>query len=109
VHEENSAGGLMTNQFISYPPETTVAEAIDSFKKDAEDIETVYYIYVVDQQERLVGVTSLRELLLAEPSAKLLDIMETKIKSTTPEEDVETVADMMSKYDLVAMPVVDSE
>ncbi|MDX9715329.1 MAG: magnesium transporter [Dissulfurispiraceae bacterium] len=109
VHEENSAGGMMTNQFISYFPEMSVAEAIEQFKKDAEDIETVYYVYVVDQQERLVGVTSLRELLLADSSTKLSDIMETKIKTTTPEEDVETVADMMSKYDLVAMPVVDEE
>jgi magnesium transporter len=117
LHQEDTAGGLMTNEFISYPPNITVAQAIEKFKKDAEEIETVYYIYVTEhdaaqditQDEKLVGVTSLRELLLAESDRLLAEIMETKIIKVAPDEDVEIVAKQMSKYDLAAMPVVDKE
>jgi magnesium transporter len=108
-HEEDTAGGLMTNEFISYPPETTVREALDRFRKDAEEVETVYYIYVTDENEKLLGSVSLRELLLAGLDAKLSDIMETKLKTVTPETDEVEVGEIVSKYNLVALPVVDSE
>ena len=108
-HEEDTAGGLMTNIFISYPPEISIAEAIDRFRKDAEEIEAVYYIYIVDANEKLIGVTSLRDLLLADADQSLSDIMETKLKSVSPETDDMVVAEIISKYNLVALPVVDSE
>ena len=108
-HEEDTAGGLMTNEFISYPPDITVREAIERFKRDAEEIETVYYLYVVDAQEKLEGVISLRELLLADPSLRLFEIMETKLKTVLPETDDMEVAEIVSKYNLVALPVVDDE
>jgi CBS domain-containing protein/sporulation protein YlmC with PRC-barrel domain len=108
-HEQDTAGGLMTNVFISYPPETTVRKAIDNFKKDAEEIEIVYYIYVIDADEKLIGAVSLRDMLLADLDAKLSDIMETKLKTVTPETDEMDVAEMISKYNLVALPVVDIE
>jgi len=108
-HEEDTAGGLMTSDYIAYPEDTTVKEAMERFKKDAEDIETVYYIYVIDQNQKLVGVLSLRELLLAEPEAKLKDIMVTDLKTVAPDVDASVVAAAISKYDLVAIPVVDSE
>jgi magnesium transporter len=108
-HEEDTAGGLMTNEFIAYPPETTVKEAIEKFKKVAEEVETVYYIYVTDAEEKLVGVISLRELLLAPLDTKLSDIVETKLKTVTPDTDELEVAEIISKYNLVAIPVVDNE
>jgi len=108
-HEEDTAGGLMTNVFIAYPPETTVRKAIDNFKKDAEEIEIVYYIYVIDADEKLIGAVSLRDMLLADLDAKLSDIMETKLKTVTPETDEMDVAEIISKYNLVALPVVDIE
>lgn len=108
-HEEDTAGGLMTNEFIAYPPETTVKEAIEKFKKVAEEVETVYYIYVTDTEEKLVGVISLRELLLAPLDTKLSDIVETKLKTVTPDTDEVEVAEIISKYNLVAVPVVDNE
>ena len=108
-HEEDTAGGLMTNVFISYPPETTVRKAIENFKKDAEEIEIVYYIYVIDVDEKLLGVVSLRDLLLTDLDTKLSDIMETKVKTVTPETDEMEVAEIISKYNLVALPVVDIE
>jgi Mg/Co/Ni transporter MgtE len=108
-HEEDTAGGLMTNIFISYPPGISIAEAITRFRKDAEEIEAVYYIYIVDANEKLIGVTSLRDLLLADADQSLSDIMETKLKSVSPETDDMVVAEIISKYNLVALPVVDSE
>lgn len=108
-HEEDTAGGLMTNVFIAYPPETTVKKAIENFKKDAEEIEIVYYIYVIDADEKLMGVVSLRDMLLANLDAKLSDIMETKLKTVIPETDEMEVAGIISKYNLVALPVVDIE
>ncbi len=108
-HEEDTAGGLMTNEFIAYPPEITVREAIDRFKKDAEEIEAVYYIYVTDENERLIGVMSLRDLLLSSLDSKLSDIMETRIKTVAPDTDEDEVAEIISKYNIVALPVVDNE
>lgn len=108
-HEEDTAGGLMTNDFIAYPPEISVKEAIEKFRKDAEDVETVYYLYITDPDEKLLGVVSLRELLLAPPDAKLSEILESKLKTVTPDTDEIEVAEIVSKYNLVAIPVVDTE
>lgn len=107
-HEEDTAGGLMTNAFIAYPPDITVKEAIKRFREDAAETEAVYYIYLIDGTERLVGVISLRELILADPDAIISKIMETKLKTVTPEADEKVVAKITSKYNLVALPVIDS-
>lgn len=108
-HEEDTAGGIMTNEFIAYPGDISVREAIERFRKDAAEIETVYYIYIVDAAERLAGVISLRELLLADPDLKLSEIMEAKVKTVTNDVDEDVVAKITAKYNLVALPVVDSE
>ncbi len=107
-HEEDTAGGIMTNEFVAYPPHITVKEAIERFKQDALEMESVHYIFIVDGAEKLEGVTSLKEMLLADPSARLSDIMETKLKTVTPDADEMTVAAIVSKYNLVAIPVVDN-
>jgi CBS domain-containing protein len=108
-HEADTAGGLMTNEFVAYPPELTVREAIERFKADTPDMENVYYIYVVDEEERLGGVFSLKELLLADADLKLSEIMISKIKSIRPEADEMEVAGTIAKYNLVALPVVDCD
>ncbi len=110
-HEHDTAGGLMTNEFICYAADNTVGQAIDRFKKDAPEIEAVYYIYVVDdeEEEKLVGVMSLKDLLLSDPNKKLSEVMETNLKLLGPEEDDMKVAAAISKYNLVALPVVDAE
>lgn len=108
-HEEDSAGGLMTNEFIAYPPDISVQKAIEQFRTDGEEVETVYYIYVIDKEEKLLGVFSLRDLLLASPDAKLSEIMYTKLVTVTPDADEEEVAEIISKYNLFALPVIDSE
>jgi CBS domain-containing protein len=108
-HESDTAGGLMTTEYINYPPGMTVAEAMLRFRKDAPEIESVYYIYIIDEEERLVGVLSLKDMLLSESTTTLGSIMETNIKSVRPEADEMEVAAVISKYDLFALPVVDCD
>jgi Mg/Co/Ni transporter MgtE len=107
-HEEDTAGGLMTNEFLAYPPDLTVRETLERFRTDALDQETIYYVYITDEQERLSGAVSLRELVMSDPEAKLSDIMETKLKKITPDEDEKVAAKIISKYNLLALPVVDA-
>ncbi len=106
VHEEDTAGGLMTNEFIAYAPGLTIQEALERFRMDAHDVETVYYVYIVED-ERLAGVTTLRDMLLHSPHIQLSEIMETKLKTVTPGADQRVVAEIISKYNLLALPVVD--
>ena len=108
-HEEDTAGGLMTNEYISGTPGMTVQDTIVKFKAEAKEVETVYYIYVLDKDEKLMGVASLKDMLLAESDCLLADIMETNIKSVLPGEDEMAVAAIISKYNLLAIPVVDEE
>jgi magnesium transporter len=108
-HEEDTAGGLMTNQFITCRPAMTVSDAIEKFRSVADEVETAYYIYVTDDSEKLLGVVSLREILLADSNAELSSIMGTKLKTVTPEVDEFEVAEIVSKYNIVALPVIDSE
>ncbi len=106
-HEEDTAGGLMTTEYIACPPDMAVSEALGRFRTEAKEVETVYYIYVLDKDERLIGVLSLRDILLAEQDCILGDIMETNLKTVSPGEDEMVVAEIISKYNLLALPVVD--
>ena len=107
-HEDDTAGGLMTNEYLAYPPGITVGEALERFKVEAREIEHVYYVYVVEE-EKLLGVVGLRDLLIEEPGRKLADVMHTKLKIARAETGQETVAELISKYNLLALPVVDGE
>jgi len=108
AHEEDTAGGLMTNQFLAYPPDLTVPEAIERLRIDSPNVESTYYLYIVEG-EKLAGVLSLRDLILASSNVRLSDIMETKLKTVLPEANQQVVADLISKYNLLAIPVVDAD
>jgi CBS domain-containing protein len=108
AHEEDTAGGLMTNEFIAYAPDLTIQEAIEKFKMDAPDVETLYYIYAVEN-EKLIGVTTLKDMLLHSPHVRLSEIMETKLKTVSPGTNQQAVAETISKYNLLAIPVVDDD
>ena len=105
AHEEDTAGGLMTNQFIAYAPGLTVQEAFEKFRMDANEFETVYYIYIVED-EKLLGITTLKDMLLSSPQVPLSDIMEKKLKTVSPDEKHQVVAEIISKYNLLAIPVL---
>ncbi|KJR41235.1 Cystathionine beta-synthase, core domain protein, partial [Candidatus Magnetoovum chiemensis] len=83
-HEDDTAGGLMTTEYLAYNKNITVEEALKRFKEDAEDVETIYYLYVIDDEDKLLGILSLRELLLSPPEVTLSEIMITNIKSIAP-------------------------
>src|SRR5215468_7344314 len=103
---EDSAGGLMTTDYVAVPLDLTVAEVIERIRKAAAEAETVYYVYVVGKSNRLLGVASLRDLLLASPGAKLGDVMTENVFSVSPDTDQEDVARSMAKYDFAALPVL---
>lgn len=106
-HAEGTAGALMTTEYIALPPELTVAEAFPRLRKLAAEAETIYYLYILGEDETLLGVVSLRDLLVAEPETRLQDLMQTRIISVTCEDTNEQVTDLIDKYALLALPVVD--
>ncbi len=106
---EDSAGGLMTTDFLSVSPDMTVAQVIERIREVGNDVETVYYVYVVDGEEHLLGVVSLRDILLATPIQKLEEILTENVVKVSPETDQEEVARMLAKYDFSALPVVDNQ
>jgi magnesium transporter len=106
--DPDTAGGLMTTEFVSVPEATTVEDALDRVRALARTgrREAMYAIYATDASGRLAGVLSLRELLAAQPGAKISDIAWTEVVSLGPNADREEVARLTSNYDLVAIPVV---
>jgi len=104
---EESAGGIMTTDYISLPPDINAAEAIKRIRKLSTEVETFFYIYVVDKKKRLVGVFSLRDLILAKSDALVKDFMDKKVTSVTLKTNQDDVAQVIAKYDLLAVPVVD--
>lgn len=107
-YRENTAGGMMTTRFVALSEDDTVGEAIETLRHLDEDFPTVHYVYVLEEDsEKLVGVMSMRTLVLAHNDTRLGDVIYTDIISVPPDEDEEEVASDISKYDLVALPVVD--
>ena len=108
-HDEDTAGGLMTTDFISFSRETTVEEALKVIRLLAPDVEMIYYSYILNREEQLEGVFSLKELIMASPATPLEKIMKTNPKAVLPGTDKKEVAEMVSKYNLMAVPVVDED
>ncbi|QJA08017.1 magnesium transporter [Romboutsia sp. CE17] len=107
IYEEDSSGGIMTTGYIEVNKDMTAKEAIEHLRKNALDAETIYYIYVVDNDEKLVGVISLRELITARDSNIVEELMSENIISVYVDEDREEAVRLVSKYDLLAIPVID--
>lgn len=106
-YEEKTAGSIMTTEFISVNKMQTVKDTMDQLKKEAPDAETIYYLYVVDGDKRLVGVLSLRDLIIADDHTKIESIMNEKVFHVSVAENQEDVAKSMRDYDFLAVPVVD--
>jgi magnesium transporter len=102
-----TAGRIMTNRFVWIRSYFTVREAVDKFKVFAEFAESINYLYVIDEERKLVGVVSYRDLLLAEPEEHIRTIMYERIISVTVTTDQEIVAQIVGRYDFLAIPVVD--
>lgn len=110
AYAEDEAGGLMNPRFARVRPDMTVDEAISYLRKQArERVETIYYAYVLDAQQHLLGVVSFRELFSAQGNKKIRDVMRTDVISVPEDMDQEAVSRLLAQYDLMAIPVVDSE
>jgi len=108
-YDPNSAGGIMTTDYFTMTDDSRVEQAVEAIRSraDMEDVGMVYYIYVTNNHGRLMGVVSLRQLLLAHPAKLLRDVMNPRIISARTSDSQETVAKLVDKYRLLAIPVVD--
>jgi magnesium transporter len=110
AYAEDEAGGLMSPRYARLRPEMRVDEAIAYLRRQARQrLETIYYIYVLDAEQRLIGVVSFRELFAAPPDHTVRDVMRTQIVSVPDDMDQEAVSHVIAEHDLMAVPVVDGE
>jgi len=107
AYRDDTAGGIMTTEFIAVPADLTAEEVIRMLRERAEEAETIFYVYVTDSENRLMGVFSLRELVLAQPETPVADFMETRVVMVQLMDPQEKVAQVVAKYNLLAVPVVD--
>ena len=108
-YPENSAGSIMTIEYMEFHEGTTVRQAMAEIRRTGLDKETIYTLYVMDDRRRLIGTVELRKLLLQDDDTRIEDIMNTQVISVTTKDDQESVADMARHYDLMSVPVVDGE
>ena len=108
-YEPETAGRLMTTEYIALKENQTAALALETVRRRARDTETIYSLYVTDAQRRLSGILSLRDLLTADPQARIGDVMTEEVLSVRTDTDQEKVARTIQRYDFLAIPVVDLE
>jgi Mg/Co/Ni transporter MgtE len=108
-YEDDTAGGLMTTEFVTVPRSLTVSEALARLREMAETPNMIYYLYVVEEENswNLVGVIALRSLILADPAVSLEEMMRTEFQLASPDEPAKDVAQRIAEYNLLALPVVD--
>ncbi|GLI85029.1 magnesium transporter [Rossellomorea marisflavi] len=106
-YEEYTAGSIMTTEFVAISKNQTVRSAMYILKNEAPNAETIYYIYVIDDDKKLVGVISLRDLIISHDDVMISEIMSERVMSVGVSEDQEAVARQMKDYDFLALPVVD--
>ena len=111
AHPEGTAGAVMTTDVACFPDHWTVRQALEGLQERSEEFETIYYLYIVDDLGRLCGLVSARQLVsrMGKPETKLAEIMETELVTVDVDEDQEEVANKVARYDLLAIPVVDSQ
>lgn len=108
-YPEDSAGSIMTPEFVDLKKTTTVEDAIKRIRRTGVDKETIYTCYVTDESRHLIGVITVKELLLHDNDDRIEDLMETNVIYINTHDDQETAANLLSKYDFLALPVVDME
>ncbi len=108
-YPETSAGGIMTTDYLAFRGNQSAGQALNFYRRLAREVEAAYYIYITDEKGKLLGVTSLRELVLADPSRPIGDIARTEVVNVTAMMDQEEVANIMTHYDFISLPVVDEE
>lgn len=107
-YDEDTAGGLMATELVKVNQDLSIISAVKEMRKQAEEMEEVYSIYVVDNSDKLLGTLSLKKLLTTSSSTKVSDVFNSKVRSVKDSEEAEEVARQMQKYDLFEVPVIDS-
>jgi magnesium transporter len=108
-HEEDSAGGLMTPDYFRLTSQITIGRALELLKECADEVETIYYGYIVDEDDNLEGVISLKKLLMNHPETPITEVMEDNIKFVRIDAEPEDMLETLAKYDLIAVPVLDDD
>ncbi len=108
-YDEESAGGLMAREYVAVAPDLALADAVEAVREHARDIDEIYAIFVVDEEERLKGIVSLKHLVLSPAATPIREVMDADFISVTTGVDQEEVARIMERYDLVSLPVLDRE
>lgn len=108
AYEERTAGALMSSDYATLSAQMTVSEALDALRLEAPDAETIYHTYVIDEARQLLGVVSLRVLILAAPEQLIKDIMVSSVISCKVNDDQEDVAKTIARYDLISLPITDA-
>jgi Mg/Co/Ni transporter MgtE len=108
-YEDDTAGGLMTTEFVTLPRALTVGEALARLREMAETPNMIYYLYVVEEENswKLLGVIALRSLILADPQAPLDEVMRDEFQTAHPDDSAKDVSQKIAEYNLLALPVVD--
>lgn len=109
AYGEETAGGLMTTEFIAIPAKMTADQTIQHLRELAPKAESIYYVYVVDDDDRLLGVLSLRDLIVADPETHIADIMVQNVRYVQTGDHADEIAHVISRYNLLALPVVDED
>jgi CBS-domain-containing membrane protein len=109
TYPEESAGGIMTTEYAAIRPELAAAQAIEVLRAMSDEVETMFYVYVTDAENHLLGAFSLNNLIFASPGAMVKDFMAKRVITVNLTDDQETVAQTVAKYDLLAVPVVDDQ
>jgi magnesium transporter len=109
AYPEESAGGIMTTEYATVRPDMTLAQVLDFLRATASKAETIYYVYVTDDLNHLEGVLSLRDIVLTPLTTPVSEVMETKVITVGLLDEQDSVAQLISKYNLLAVPVVDEE
>jgi CBS domain-containing protein/sporulation protein YlmC with PRC-barrel domain len=108
-YPENTVGSLMSTDYFSFHENMTVSQTIMELRRLKPPSDTIYYLYVLDDEEKLVATVSLRDLVVAEPETTLLEIMNRKVIKVEDYDRIDSLAEIISKYNLIAIPVVDEE
>ncbi len=108
-YDAQTAGGIMTSEVLALTQDLTVEEALAYLRQNSEHLEMIYYLYIIDSERHLIGIVSLRSLVVAEPGTKLQALMDEDVIKVRIETDQEEVARIIAKYDLLGVPVVDDE
>ncbi len=109
AYDDDTAGGIMSPHFVAVPPDATAAEAISTLHQTEDLPRNLFYVFVLEPGGKLVGTCELRTLVISRPSARVRDIMQTEVVAVRLDTDQEQVADLVGRYDLITVPVIDEQ